>query len=83
MTATIISIVEEPFRKWLLALVVAVGVGGLVTWVHRVRPLVPIDGSAGSPGLAFVAAVTTVAALVQITRSALRWSSRALALATA
>jgi len=40
MTATIISIVEEPFRKWLLALVVAVAATAIPAIRHTVVAVV-------------------------------------------
>jgi len=52
------------------AFVAAAVVAGLVAWVYRARPLVPFDERATSRGLKIVAAVATIAALIQLGRLA-------------
>src|SRR2546426_4752959 len=50
------------------AAVIALIVAGLVTWACRTRPIIPLDEAACSRGLKIVAAVATIAALVQLAR---------------
>lgn len=58
------GVTGSPLAACAFAALVAV----LVTWTWRTRPLFPIDATACSRGLKLVAAVATIAALVQLGR---------------
>jgi hypothetical protein len=63
--------------SWAIAAVAAVFAAGLIAWALRTRPVIELDQAACSRGLKIVAAVATIAALVQLARLAVFMADQA------